>query len=1094
MKYLLLLFLILSLSFETLAIGGCTGTVIPCSDANPFCTTNTYNFPNETSTCTPSGPNYGCLSSTPNPVWYYMEVDVSGSFQINLSQSTGTNGSGAGLDVDFALYGPFANLASGCSTVNGGVAPIQCSYSGSATETIGIGLPGGIPSTTPASAVAGQVYIVLITNYDSGSGYISFNQTGGTGIADCAIVSPCDITSVTAIPSACNAGNTYSVSGSVAFVSAPTTGTLTVTCSGGGSQVFTAPFTSPLAYTIANVPANGSSSTITATFSADNTCSNTANYTAPSTPIVNAGVDQSICAGANVTLVGSGAASYTWDNGVTDNVSFTPAATLTYTITGTSNSGCTSSDQVVVTVNSIPTVNAGADQSICFGSSTTLNGSGASTYTWDNGINNGISFTPSTSTIYTVTGTTTAGCTSTDQVQVLVNAIPTVNAGIYSAVCQDAADVLLVGSPAGGTFSGIGVTGSYFDPSSGTQTLTYSYSDGNGCSNTANTTITVNSLPAVSAGSYSDQCANAPLLTLVGSPVGGSFSGVGVSLGQFNPAVGTASITYSYTDGNNCANAANTIINVNPVPLVSGGTYPTICSNAGLVPLAGSPVGGIFSGTGVVGTDFDPSVGTQILNYDYTDALDCSNSTTTTILVVDPAAVSAGTYAPVCIDAPNVPLVGSPLGGTFVGTGVTANSFDPSVGTQVINYNYTDAAGCIGSGTTTITVNQLPIVDAGVYSVACSNGSLVPLIGSPVGGTFSGTGVTGASFNPTSGTQTVTYSYTNGNGCVNTDNAIITVNPAPVVNAGTYPAVCVDLSSVSLVGTPAGGVFSGTGVTGNNFNPASGTQTITYMYTTPENCSDTATTTIHVNSLPTIIAGSDVTICEGSFVTLNGTGGSNYSWDNGVLNGQAFIPVTGTTVFTVTGTDVNGCENTDHIIVTAMPYPSASANADVTTGNPGLVVNFDNFSTDATTYNWDFGNGASANVSNLNSQTAAYSAVGSYLMILTASNGLCSDTAVIQIDILPYPTPEVFVPNVFTPNNDGVNDYFKISTLNASELEVIILNRWGNVVHEITTLDGVWDGDVNGKQADDGVYFFKYHVTGLNGEQVVGHGNITLLR
>ena len=241
------------------------------------------------------------------------------------------------------------------------------------------------------------------------------------------------------------------------------------------------------------------------------------------------------------------------------------------------------------------------------------------------------------------------------------------------------------------------------------------------------------------------------------------------------------------------------------------------------------------------------------------------------------------------------------------------------------------------------------------------------------------------------------------------------------------------------------------------------------MYTTPENCSDTATTTIHVNSLPTIIAGSDVTICEGSFVTLNGTGGSNYSWDNGVLNGQAFIPGTGTTVFTVTGTDVNGCENTDHIIVTAMPYPSASANADVTTGNPGLVVNFDNFSTNATSYNWDLGNGASANVSNLNSQTAAYSAVGSYLMILTASNGLCSDTAVIQIDILPYPTPEVFVPNVFTPNNDGVNDYFKISTLNASELEVIILNRWGNVVHEITTLDCVWDGDVNGKQADDGV-------------------------
>lgn len=278
MKYLLLLILTFSLVFESLASGGCTGTVIPCSDANPFCTTNTYNFPNETSTCTPSGPNYGCLSSTPNPVWYYMEVDVSGTFQINLSQTTGTNGTGSGLDVDFALYGPFSSLTTGCSTVNGGVAPIQCSYSTAATETIGLGMPGGSPATTPAAAVAGQVYIVLITNYDSGSGYIMFNQTGGTGVADCAIVSPCDILSVTATPTTCNAGNVYNVSGSVTFVSPPTTGTLTVTCSGGGTQVFTAPFVSPLLYTITNVPANGAASTITATFSDDNSCTNTVNY------------------------------------------------------------------------------------------------------------------------------------------------------------------------------------------------------------------------------------------------------------------------------------------------------------------------------------------------------------------------------------------------------------------------------------------------------------------------------------------------------------------------------------------------------------------------------------------------------------------------------------------------------------------------------------------------------------------------------------------------------------------------------------------------------------------------------------------------
>ena len=324
--------------------------------------------------------------------------------------------------------------------------------------------------------------------------------------------------------------------------------------------------------------------------------------------------------------------------------------------------------------------------------------------------------------------------------------------------------------------------------------------------------------------------------------------------------------------------------------------------------------------------------------------------------------------------------------------------------------------------------------------------------------------------------------------------ATITVNAVPTVSAGSYAPICINGSAVPLVGTPAGGTFSGTGVTANTFNPASGTQIITYSYTSAQNCTNSSTATIQVNNLPTVNGGSDVTICAGSNVTLSGSGASTYAWNNGGINGQPFTPGVGSTIYTVSGTDANGCVNTDNVTVNVMPYPSASASADVTTGNPGQVVTFDNFSTNSTAYNWDFGIGATASVTNLNSQTATYNSVGSYLMVLTASNGLCSDTAMIQIDIVPFPAPLIHVPNVFTPNGDQSNDEFFISTQFASGIEVIILNRWGNVVHEITTLNGVWDGDVNGKHADDGVYFFKYTVTGLNGEEIVGHGNITLIR
>jgi len=84
---------------------------------------------------------------------------------------------------------------------------------------------------------------------------------------------------------------------------------------------------------------------------------------------------------------------------------------------------------VTVTVNPLPVVNAGADQTICIGAPVTLNGSGAVSYTWTNGVTNGVAFNPTTTTTYTVTGTDANGCQNTDQVTVTVNPLPVVNAG-----------------------------------------------------------------------------------------------------------------------------------------------------------------------------------------------------------------------------------------------------------------------------------------------------------------------------------------------------------------------------------------------------------------------------------------------------------------------------------------------------------------------------------------------------------------------------------------------------------------------------------------------------------------------------------------
>src|SRR5260370_16465840 len=102
------------------------------------------------------------------------------------------------------------------------------------------------------------------------------------------------------------------------------------------------------------------------------------------------------------------------------------------------------------------------------------------------------------------------------------------------------------------------------------------------------------------------------------------------------------------------------------------------------------------------------------------------------------------------------------------------------------------------------------------------------------------------------GTFVVTYSYTDVNGCTNTDNTSITVNPLPVVTISPVSAMCISASAVALSGTPFGGTFSGTGVVGNNFDPSvsgAGTFVVIYSYTDFNGFTNTDNTSITVNPL-----------------------------------------------------------------------------------------------------------------------------------------------------------------------------------------------------------------------------------------------------
>jgi gliding motility-associated-like protein len=253
-----------------------------------------------------------------------------------------------------------------------------------------------------------------------------------------------------------------------------------------------------------------------------------------------------------------------------------------------------------------------------------------------------------------------------------------------------------------------------------------------------------------------------------------------------------------------------------------------------------------------------------------------------------------------------------------------------------------------------------------------------------------------------------------------------------------------------------------------------------------------------VNDLPVVDAGGDQILCEPngvtpSEVTLNGSGATSYTWDNGAVDGVPFTPPSGSTIFTVTGTDANGCQNTDWLEVVALTLPVANGSADGVYGNADYLVNFTNSSMYATNYTWDFGDNNTIQTTGLEGVSNTYLTPGIYDVLLTASNGICWDTWTIQIEVLP---PMVVTPpNIFTPNGDGNNDVYYVNVEYGEDFEGVILNRWGNVITEVNGINASWDGNTdNGNPVAEGVYFVKYVATDFGGKIVEGHNFFHLER
>lgn len=356
------------------------------------------------------------------------------------------------------------------------------------------------------------------------SGATTYSWTGGGGTGTVATYTPASLTvyTVTGTISGCSGVRT-----ATAYVNALPTVTVagaSAICA-GGSAIFTGSGAST--YTWNTGPTTTSisvSPTITTTYSVvgtgTNGCTNTATKILtvnPSPTVSTASSSSVICSGSNASLIASGASTYTWMPGSLTGatVSATPTINTTYTVIGTSAGGCTNTAVRTVSVNSLPTINTTASSSvICAGQTTTLTGSGGSTYTWNPGSITGspIAVTPASTITYSVVGTGTNGCTNTAVRGVTVNPLPIVNASTTSSlICgppyQGTATINASGAstytwlPGSATGSSIAVTPSI------TTTYTVIGNSTANCTNSNMITITVSACTGinevVNAGAYS---------------------------------------------------------------------------------------------------------------------------------------------------------------------------------------------------------------------------------------------------------------------------------------------------------------------------------------------------------------------------------------------------------------------------------------------------------------------------------------------------------------------------------------------------------------------------------------------------------------
>lgn len=958
-------------------------------------------------------------------------------------------------------------------------------------------------STAPAISISGDFDFCLgnSSNLSVPAGYATYNWSNGATSPTCNVSLP-GVYTVTVT----NVGGCSSTTSQVITVynnPLPYINGVTALCQGASANLQANP--TGLQY----LWSSGSTSpTIqptvagpyTVTVTDGNGCSGTAsqNVTVNTNPVPVITGPASVCAGGSATLdAGAGFTGYAWSNGATTS-SINVSATNNYTVTVTDANGCSGTATSNFNVLPFTTPVISGPAGFCTGTSASLSlNSGYAGYVWSNGA--------TTSTIgatnggaYTVTVTAANGCSGNTSYSITQWPLPAAQITGITAVCSGQA-ANLQAAPSGMNYLwSTGVSTSSIQPNQ-TGSFTVTVTDPNGCSNTATQQVTVHTNPTPVITGIFAACQGAAGLLDAGLIPGATYNwSTGATTSSIQPT-GTGNYTVTITDAFGCSGTTTQAFTLHtlPAPVISGST--SFCQGGGVQLSCNSGYQSYQWSNGVTTNTSSITTG-GTFTVTVTDANGCTGTASQAVTQNSLPQITLPATVDLC--AGNATVLNP---GTFTAyqwsdgtTGATLNVNS----TGNYNVTVTDANGCTSTSGSSVQVHDLPEPEIqGDDKICDGTSTLLQVTGSYAGYEWSN-GNTSATL--AAGTQGSYYvTVTDAYGCTGSTAFDLIVIALPEVEITGVTSFCQGDQSI-LTAVSAAGTFLWSNGSTNNTITVSQSGTYQVTATNADGCtkSTQAQVTTHQQPVAAYIPEQKPSCDE---LRVNFTNTSSYEPASKLLwkfgDGTVSAEKSPSHVYALPGdyntslriTSPHGCIDSSAAIISltipALPEAEYNQSARIVSVF-NSEVSFNNTSKHAHHYKWSFGDGQSSEDEN---PKHIFEQVGTVKIKLHAFNEAeCRDEFETTLEVVPF-----YVPNAFTPNNDGKNDVFfdGVPYMNLTSYDMKVFNRWGQVIYQTESFLRPWDGFLpDGNPAPEGLYTYMIKIISIKGKYFEYPGTFSLIR